>query len=602
MNTFELEVSSPNPMQLNVDPIEEIEVEIPDFIVTSPRDYNILDNKPKINNVTLIGNKTSDDLGLLSKVPTAVDNNVVIFTSSGKIGDSGIAIGNVLTKSSIINNLTSTATDAPLSAKMGKELNDIKVDKVAGKGLSTNDFTDALKNKLDGIETGAQVNKLEKIFVNGNEQTIFPGKKVDISVPTKTSDITNDSGYINKNVNNLVNYTKTDELADVALSGNYNDLSNKPTIPTKTSQLTNDSGYINRNVNNLVNYTKTDELADVALSGNYNDLSNKPTISDASIVIKKNGNPVDSFSLNQLNSKNIDISGVEETSNKVTTLSQSSTNAQYPSAKVVYDVTEEIREIAAGKTKNYACSAVTNPELNSQADAITLTTDLVDISGTTIPLSSLKLGDNIYLTQTDLPDRWYAGNNICYKLETSKVPVTDVKRNGVSVVSNTVADVEVPTKTSDITNDSGFINKDVNDLTNYPKTTEMNTAIANHHDNTKQDKIDSSNKLSSDLVNDTNKTNKFVTQEEKNAINTALQPNDNVSALQNDAGYLTEHQSLSAYRTSSDQDIIDATKENTSNKITSISSASTNTQYPSAKCVYDIVGNIEATLQAIRGV
>lgn len=33
-----------------------------------------------------------------------------------------------------------------------------KVDKVEGKGLSTNDFTDALKTKLDNIETGAEVN------------------------------------------------------------------------------------------------------------------------------------------------------------------------------------------------------------------------------------------------------------------------------------------------------------------------------------------------------------------------------------------------------------------------------------------------------------
>lgn len=33
-----------------------------------------------------------------------------------------------------------------------------KVDKVSGKGLSQNDFTNALKTKLDGIQTGAEVN------------------------------------------------------------------------------------------------------------------------------------------------------------------------------------------------------------------------------------------------------------------------------------------------------------------------------------------------------------------------------------------------------------------------------------------------------------
>lgn len=36
------------------------------------------------------------------------------------------------------------------------------------------------------------------------------------------------------------------------------------------------------------------------------------------------------------------------------------------------------------------------------------------------------------------------------------------------------------------------------------------------------------------------------------------------------------------------------------NKVTSLSASSTDTQYPSAKCVYDIVGNIEAALAALR--
>ena len=47
-----------------------------------------------------------------------------------------------------------------------------KVDKVEGKGLSTNDFTNELKSKLDGIEDNAQVNKIEKISLDGVEQEI----------------------------------------------------------------------------------------------------------------------------------------------------------------------------------------------------------------------------------------------------------------------------------------------------------------------------------------------------------------------------------------------------------------------------------------------
>ena len=40
-------------------------------------------------------------------------------------------------------------------------------------------------------------------------------------------------------------------------------------------------------------------------------------------------------------------------------------------------------------------------------------------------------------------------------------------------------------------------------------------------------------------------------------------------------------------------------KENISNKVTSLSSSSTDTQYPSAKCVWDLVGDIEILLAAI---
>lgn len=40
-------------------------------------------------------------------------------------------------------------------------------------------------------------------------------------------------------------------------------------------------------------------------------------------------------------------------------------------------------------------------------------------------------------------------------------------------------------------------------------------------------------------------------------------------------------------------------KEDKSNKVTSLSSSSTDIQYPSAKCVYDLVGDLETLLGGI---
>ncbi len=51
------------------------------------------------------------------------------------------------------------------------------------------------KTKLDGIDTGAEVNVIETVKVNGTAQAIT-SKAVDITVPTKTGDLTNNSGFI----------------------------------------------------------------------------------------------------------------------------------------------------------------------------------------------------------------------------------------------------------------------------------------------------------------------------------------------------------------------------------------------------------------------
>lgn len=118
-------------------------------------------------------------------------------------------LAEVQPKINVIDNLTSTSATDPLSAKQGKILNEGKVDKVAGKGLSENDYTTIEKDKLAGIEAGAEVN------VNADWNAT-----------------SGDANILNKPV-----------LSTVATSGSYDDLSDKPTIPTKTSELTKDDVY-----------------------------------------------------------------------------------------------------------------------------------------------------------------------------------------------------------------------------------------------------------------------------------------------------------------------------------------------------------------------
>ena len=131
--------------------------------------------------------------------------------------------------------------------------------------------------------------KIDTIKVNGTAQTIT-NKMVDISVPTKTSDLTNDGS------DNTSTYVEADELATVATSGSYNDLSNKPTIPAAQ---VNSDWSANSGVAQILNKPN---LATVATSGSYSDLSNKPTIptvNDATLIIQKNGTDVQTFTANQ---------------------------------------------------------------------------------------------------------------------------------------------------------------------------------------------------------------------------------------------------------------------------------------------------------------
>ena len=87
------------------------------------------------------------------------------------------------------------------------------------------------------------------------------------------------------------------------------------TVPTKTSDLNNDSGFITGVAWDDV--TNKPSFATVATSGNYNDLSNKPTIptvNNATLTIQKNGTTVQTFTANQSTNATANITVPTKTS------------------------------------------------------------------------------------------------------------------------------------------------------------------------------------------------------------------------------------------------------------------------------------------------
>lgn len=146
---------------------------------------------PKMDGTAKVGTETAFARG--DHVHPSDTSRVPI---SRKVAGHALSADVTLVKGDVgLGNVDNTAdADKPVSTAQQTALNG-KVDKVTGKGLSTNDYTTTEKNKLSGIASGAQVNVIEGVSVNGTDLTLTD-KVADITVPTKTSDLTNDSGYI----------------------------------------------------------------------------------------------------------------------------------------------------------------------------------------------------------------------------------------------------------------------------------------------------------------------------------------------------------------------------------------------------------------------
>lgn len=169
--------------------------------------------------------------------------------------------GAVLLNEKLTAKFATKADTTDLPTKLTDLTNDGNFVQDANYVHTDNNYTSTEKTKLNGIAAGAQVNKIETIKVNGTAQTIT-SKAVDITVPTSTSDLTNNSNFVSD-----ANYVHTDsnftsaektklsgietgaqvnKIESIKVNGTAQTITSKGvniTVPTNNNQLTNGAGY-----------------------------------------------------------------------------------------------------------------------------------------------------------------------------------------------------------------------------------------------------------------------------------------------------------------------------------------------------------------------
>lgn len=165
----------------------------------------LLDNKANISDIPTNTSQLVNDSGYITNIPDEYITN------------SELEAKGYLTEHQDISNL---ATKAELATKADTSSLDGKVDKVEGKSL----ISDSEIARLATLTNYDDTEIKNEIATKANSSDVY----------TKTE---SDSKYITEH-QSLANYATKDELPDI--SG----LASKTEIPTATSQLTNDSGFI----------------------------------------------------------------------------------------------------------------------------------------------------------------------------------------------------------------------------------------------------------------------------------------------------------------------------------------------------------------------
>ena len=156
----------------------KIDQAISDIVDGAPEDLNTLKEIADWINSDVDGAaKMANDIADLRESIGTIDSDIIENLSKEiDSNKTAIQVLNGDGDGSVAKAISDTKND--LESKIKN-----KVDKVNGKGLSTNDYTTEEKNKLENIAENAQVNTIESVSVNGVALSVN-NKSVNISVPT----------------------------------------------------------------------------------------------------------------------------------------------------------------------------------------------------------------------------------------------------------------------------------------------------------------------------------------------------------------------------------------------------------------------------------
>lgn len=275
------------------------------------------------------------------------------------------------------NYYNKTEVDALLTGKADVSALPTKTSDLTNDSLFVDKDTDQLTNytKTTALNNALNLKADKSTTYTKDEVNDKLDLKADTDdIPTKTSDLTNDSGFITKAVNNLENYTKTTDLnTALGLKANSAD------IPTKTSDLTNDSGYIDVNVNNLTNYTKTTDLNDA-----LNLKANRSTVYTKTEINTKLDDYYTKTEINNLEGKAL----YNVAAGTLTGLTLSETAANFDYLEIYY---MDLDKNTYSSTKVYSPNGKTiSLTINKFTDKGYILNKRISISGTAVTVESNK--------------------------------------------------------------------------------------------------------------------------------------------------------------------------------------------------------------------